>query len=141
VDLNQRFRFATRLHFLLLRRHGQNVDVSLLLKLDSSDAEVLWVCKATGDEELIAMSRHLARANRAHAQGQPPAPMPALPPLPPVTLWPDTRAAAGDDDATAGWQVDASDFAVTEPPLLPPSSSHRSGRWINPLKWRRPLGA
>ena len=67
MDPTFRLRTATRLHFLLLRRYGQDIDVNLLLKSQATKHDGLWLCRATGDKELIALARRLARANHAHA--------------------------------------------------------------------------
>ena len=52
VDTSTRLRIATRIHFALLRRYGEAVEIDSLLKGDDESREALWVCEASGDAEL-----------------------------------------------------------------------------------------
>ncbi len=133
MDPTYRLRTATRLHFLLLRRYGQDIDVSLLLKSKVRKHDGLWLCKATGDAELISLARLLVHANRAHAKEE--ALMSAR----------ATVAASGSAGDGGGatqrdmpWARDTSGFGATNPQELtamPQFLTPRSGRWLNPLQW------
>lgn len=133
MDPTYRLRTATRLHFLLLRRYGQHIDISLLLKGKARDHDGLWLCKATGDDELIALARLLAHANRAHAREE-------------ARLRDEEAAAHTAALSTSGraaqampWGPDTTGFGVSTPQELTPwpdeVSAPRVSRWINPLNW------
>jgi len=140
VDLNTRLRIATRIHFALLRHLGEGVDVAVMLKHDSQAREVLWVCDASGDAELVALARQYRRAVELEAEG---------------------HAAAGHAQQDTPWARDTSGFGVSQPPemaelgvlgvrpgrLVPtltaavsPDGETRRGnasRWLNPANWLR----
>ena len=66
MDANNRLRIATRIHFALMRHLGADmVDVGQMLKSDSEAREVLWVCDATGDAELMSLARRCRRPTRS----------------------------------------------------------------------------
>ena len=56
-----RFRLATRIHFALLRRYGEDVDVAALLKGSPEAREALWVCEASDDRELVELAAQFKR--------------------------------------------------------------------------------
>jgi hypothetical protein len=138
MDPTYRLRTATRLHFLLLRRYGQDLDVSILLKATAAKHDGLWLCRATGDAELIRLARQLARANQAHAEQE-------------SRLREDlmmsarTAAAASENGhgaagATAQsmpWGRNTTGFGVTSPQDLRamPSTAGQPARWFNPMHW------
>jgi hypothetical protein len=62
VDLHTRLRIATRIHFALLRHLGESIDVAVMLQRPAEAREVLWVCEASGDAELMALARQYHRA-------------------------------------------------------------------------------
>ena len=57
----QRFRLATRIHFALLRKYGEDVDVDALLKASPEAREALWVCEASDDRELVELAAQFKR--------------------------------------------------------------------------------
>ena len=122
MDPTYRLRTATRLHFLLLRRYGQDIEVSHLLKSRARNHDGLWLCKATGDTELIALARLLAHANHLHAREE--ALMSAC-------------AVGGAAPIDMPWSFDTSGFGLTHPQHLPeePNDTPQSARRFSPLRW------
>jgi len=132
MDPTFRLRTATRLHFLLLRRYGQDIDVGVLLKSKARLHDGLWLCEATGDAELIDLARRLADANRAHDEAEV------------VAQLRDAATAlgaAGDEVLQdLRWDAPTSSFGMTLPqelPTLPHYVQARTGRWLNPVRWLR----
>ena len=77
MDPNTRLRIATRIHFALLRQYGEDVAVSTLLG-DGADArEALWVCEASGRDELVVLARQFSAAPHTIAPFTPPVAEPA----------------------------------------------------------------
>lgn len=138
MDSATRLRVATRIHFGMLRYLDSGIDVQRML-LDAGYArEVLFVCRGSGDEELLALAaefepeaaaapkprpmtakmrvmpspEELARARR---RAQPPAPARAEP------------EAEGDPQPAPPPADEEFDFE--RPPELP--------RWLNPKHWLR----
>jgi hypothetical protein len=52
-----RLHLAARIHFALLRRYAENVGVTTLLADGPTAREALWVCDASGDDELMTLAR------------------------------------------------------------------------------------
>lgn len=77
MDPNTRLRVATRIHFSLLRHLGDSVEVQDILHRPTHTREVLWVCDASGDDELVALAAQFRHASR------PDAPVPDTPVPPP----------------------------------------------------------
>ena len=129
MDPTYRLRIATRLHFLLLRRYGQDIDVGHLLKCRARNHDGLWLCKATGDEELIALARLWAHANHAHAKDEARLREEALM---------NACATAGAAVHEMPWGFDTSGFGLTHPQNLPPLpqfDTPRPARWFKPRRW------
>ena len=130
MDPTYRLRIATRLHFLLLRRYGQDIDVGHLLKCRARDHDGLWLCKATGDVELITLARQLAHANHAYARQEARLREEVL-----ISVC----AAAGEAVHEMPWGDDTSGFGLTHPQHLPsmpePLEAPRPARWFKPLQW------
>jgi len=138
VDLNNRLRIATRIHFALLRHLGEGVDVATMLKQKNQAREVLWVCEASGDPELVALGRQYQRA---------------------VALEEESRATAGHAQQETPWAADTSGFGMSQLPELnqvvsaprrripaaavsvPRTESSdadkRVSGWLNPANWLR----
>ena len=132
MDPTFRLRTATRLHFLLLRRYGQDIDVSVLLKSKARLHDGLWLCEATGDAELIHLARSLADANRAHDEAEVVAQLRDA----------ATALCATSDEVLQDlrWDAATSSFGMTLPqelPALPRFARARTGRWFNPARWLR----
>lgn len=118
MDSTQRLQIATRIHYALLRHLGEGIDVGVLLRSRAEAREVMWVCQASGDEELIALARQF------EACAMPPA-VRAGAPAPPAT----PRAWASDT---------GSGFATSRPSELAewPTARVRRG-WLSPASWMR----
>jgi hypothetical protein len=139
VDLNTRLRIATRIHFALLRHLGEGVDVAKMLKHEDQAREVLWVCEASGDAELVALGQQYQRA---------------------ATLEEESQLAAGHTQQETLWARDTSGFGISQPPELTDvvavprrriptltvavmprtemqSSDKRATGWMNPANWLR----
>ena len=132
MDPTFRLRTATRLHFLLLRRYGQDIDVNLLLKSQATKHDGLWLCRATGDKELILLARRLAHANHAHALDEARLREAA------ASM---ARSAAGATARELPWGRDTSGFGLTNPQelnALPSGVARRAGHWLNPRHWLNP---
>lgn len=130
MDPTFRLRTATRLHFLLLRRFGQDIDVSLLLKSKDRMHDGLWLCEATGDGELIGLARKLAEANIAHDEAE------AAAQLRDVAT--EFYCEMGEPPQELPWDLDSTNFGMTVPqelPALPRFAQPRAGRWFNPVRW------
>ena len=59
-----RLHFAARIHFALLRRYAENVGVTTLLAGGHTAREALWVCDASGDDELVLLAQRFRAAPR-----------------------------------------------------------------------------
>ena len=138
MDPTYRLRTATRLHFLLLRRYGQDIDVGVLLKSKATQHDGLWLCRSTGDADLILLARQLARANKVHAEEE-------------SRLREDLMVSARDNPALTHpaapgvaprdmpWGRDTSGFGLPhhlqDLNAAPHAGAARVGRWLNPMQW------
>jgi hypothetical protein len=129
MDLNNKLRIATRIHFALLRHYSEDVPVSDLLKGEADAREALWVCEASGIEELVTLAKQFEAANaeevlamRTHR-------------LNPTRASPAPRVAATPQDMA--WAQASSGFGVSTPPsfLVPPAPVIPA--WLNPSTWLR----
>lgn len=118
MDPTIRLRIATRIHFALLRQYGEDVAVSTLLG-DGGDArEALWVCEASGHDELVALAKQFKAAPR---------------PMPVVTRRDAPRGAVPQEMA---WSQDTSGFGLSRLPetmgTLADKPARRSvlSRWL-----------
>ena len=117
-NTHTRLRIATRIHFALLRHLGESVDVGTMLKNEAEAREVLWVCEASRDPELMSLARQYVRAG---------------------TL----RDEPGHAPQETAWARDTSGFGVSQPPELPESgkpskgSANASSGWLSPVSWLR----
>ncbi len=94
LDTTIRLRIGTRIHFALLRQYGEDVAVSTLLG-DAGDArEALWVCGASGHDELMSLAEQFKAA---------PNPMPVV-------------ARRGAEPQAMASAQDTSGFGVSRPP-------------------------
>ena len=133
VDSNTRLRIAARIHFALLRQYGEDVTVSTLLRGEGDAREALWVCEASGDDELAALARQFNAAGRDHArranlaEGRPGAAA--------LSAKAATHGAAPHDLA---WSQDTSAFGLSRPPEIDDAPAPSSTRWrLNPARWLR----
>ncbi len=125
MDANNRLRIATRIHFALMRHLGADVvDVGHMLKNDTEAREVLWVCDASGDAELVSLARKFRRAGAAEAAEA------------------QARAAAAGGHAAQDtpWARDTSGFGLTQPPEAIEATRGKpsvSSGWMKPVSWLR----
>jgi hypothetical protein len=125
LDANNRLRIATRIHFALMRHLGADVvDVGHLLKNETEAREVLWVCDASGDAELMSLARKFRRAGAAEAA--------------------EAQARAGAVGGHAAqdtpWARDTSGFGLTQPPEPVETARGKptvSAAWMKPVSWLR----
>jgi hypothetical protein len=126
VDSNIQLRIATRIHFALLRHYREDVAIRTLLSGDNEAREALWVCQASGNDELVTLARHFDVANRAAKRSSPaPVPQPSS----------EGRAAVAQD---LSWSQNTSGFGLTRPHELsevPPAT--KPTHWLSPATWLR----
>lgn len=130
MNANTRLRIATRIHFALMRHLGEGIDVGTMLKQAAEAREVLWVCDASGDAELMALAHQYRRA---------------------AALEQEVVKAGGHAPHETPWSRDTSGFGLTQPPVLPLSAAVTpapelgraapaaagASRWLNPASWLR----
>ena len=128
MDLNNKLRIATRIHFALLRHYSEDVPVSDLIKGEADAREALWVCEASGIDELVTLAQQFKAATaeevlstRTHRLNPP-------------------RAAQAPRVATTAqdmaWAQGSSGFGVSTPPsFLKPAPVIPA--WLNPSTWLR----
>ena len=130
MDLNSKLRIATRIHFALLRHYSEDVSVSDLIRGEADAREALWVCEASGIDELVTLAQQFEAANaeevlstRTHRLNPPPRASQA------------PRAAAGPQELA--WAQNSSGFGASTPPsfLKPPAPVIPA--WLNPSTWLR----
>ncbi len=133
VDSNTRLRIAARIHFALLRHYGEDVAVSALLRGEGDAREALWVCEASGDNELIALARQFNAPTGTDAR---PADAP-VGPRRPVAESVRARMQRGVPLDTA-WSQDSSGFDLSRPPEIGDATLAKpSASWLNPARWLR----
>lgn len=132
MNANTRLQIATRIHFALLRHLGEGIDVGVMLKQPDEAREVLWVCEASGDAELMALAHQYQRA---------------------VALEQEAAKAGGHAPHETPWSRDTSGFGLSQPPLLPLSAAvvplrvpvlgraapatAGAASWLKPATWLR----
>jgi hypothetical protein len=129
LDPTSRLRLATRIHFALLRQFGTTVAVSDLLEARGEGREALWVCAASGDPELEALARDLARANERSAAKPVPVTVRAAVPA----------QRAGRVPQDTAWSQDTSGFGSSRlaEPGLQPTRRAAAPSWFAPMDWLR----
>jgi hypothetical protein len=116
VDDSTRLRIATRIHFALLRHYGEHVEVGALLKDEAVAREVLWVCDASDDREMVALARQFRHAARGEARAR-------------------AKKAASVPQAMP-W-AKTSGFGVSRPVGLDDDTA--PARWLRPSTWLKSL--
>ncbi len=130
MDPTIRLRIATRIHFALLRHYGEDVAVSSLLTDERVARETLWVCEASGHDELVALGRQFETAARQEARAARLRAREAASATPHAT----PHAATPQDMA---WSQDTSGFGLSRLPELAPPAAAETGRWRKPSSWLR----
>ena len=105
-------RIATRIHFVLKHDLGEGINVAAMLSDPRETREVLFVCQASGNPELVSLARQFVNAGKLAK---------------PATA----RAEAPQD---AAWSRNTSGFGVTHAAeLSPPEESS----WRSATQWLR----
>jgi len=129
LDANNRLRIATRIHFALMRHLGADVvDVGRMLKSEAEAREVLWVCDASGDDELVSLARNFRRVGAAEAAE--------------ALAHAQAKAAAGHAAQETPWARDTSGFGLSQPPDVADTAPRGktnsvSSAWMKPVSWLR----
>lgn len=108
-------RIAARIHFVLKHDLGEGIDVAAMLNDPQEAREVLFVCQASGNAELVALGRQFVNAGKLAG---------------PV-------GGKADSLQDAAWARNSSGFGVSQPPDLP-LPEERS--WRNATQWLRRSG-
>ena len=112
-------RIAARIHYALKGLLGEGIDVAAMLNDPAEAREVLYVCQASGNAELVALANQffiaseVARLADSSSLSKPKA-KPA-------------KAHAAPQDAA--WGQDTSGFGISEPADLPTQPNPRT-RWL-----------
>jgi hypothetical protein len=125
MDPTIRLRIANRIHFALLRHYSEDVAVSSLLKDERVAREALWVCEASGVDELITLGKQFETAARQEARA--------------AQLRAREAAATATRGATPqdmAWSRDTSGFGLSRLPE-PAQPTAEAGRWLKPSSWLR----
>jgi hypothetical protein len=70
MDTSIRFRIATRIHHALMRELGEGIDVAMMLGREPYAREVLQVCNACGNRELVRLARHFRAATEQEERAE-----------------------------------------------------------------------
>jgi hypothetical protein len=105
-------RIAARIHFILKRDLGEGINVSAMLSDATEAREVLFVCQASGNRELVSLARQFVNAGKL---ARPEAPV----------------RADGPQDAI--WSRNSSGFGITQAAGL--ETEERS--WRSATQWLR----
>ncbi|MBL0728307.1 hypothetical protein [Piscinibacter sp. HJYY11] len=105
-------RIAARIHFILKRDLGEGINVPAMLSDAGEAREVLFVCQASGNRELVSLARQFVQAGKLAA--------------PEVAV----KADAPQD---AAWARHTSGFGVSRPPAQEPEESS----WRSATQWLR----
>jgi hypothetical protein len=112
VSTPAQLRIAARIHFILKHDLGEGISVAAMLSDANEAREVLFVCQASGNPELVSLARQFAHAGKLAK------PTPA-------------KADAPQD---AAWARNTSGFGVTHAAELPPPEE---SSWRSATQWLR----
>jgi hypothetical protein len=123
LDPTIRLRIATRIHFALLRHYGEDVAVSVLLRDEAVAREALWVCEASGHDELVALGKQLETATRQEARA--------------VRLRKQQAhvEASGATPQDLAWSRDTSGFGLSRPAEAADVPAPKTNGWLKPSNW------
>ncbi|MET0334173.1 MAG: hypothetical protein ABW190_07860 [Rhizobacter sp.] len=102
-------RIAARIHFILKRDLGEGINVSAMLEDASEAREVLFVCQASGNRELVSLARQFVQAGNLAA--------------PEVAV----KADAPQD---AAWARHSSGFGMPQVPAVGERSWRSATEWL-----------
>ena len=126
LDTTIRLRIATRIHFALLRHYNEDVAVTTLLRGGDEAREALWVCEASGHDELASLGRQFATATRREARAAQ---------LREQEARAQASVAAPQDLA---WSRDTSGFGMSRLSETVDAIVPKTASWLKPSSW---LGA
>lgn len=113
MSTQAQLRIATRIHYALKHHLGEGIDVAAMLGSPAEAREVLFVCQASGDRELMALAHQFVVAGQLAALG---------------------RAAPQE----AAWDSHTSGFGVSQAAELAGGERQaRKGWWPRPAWLRR----
>lgn len=127
MDPTIRLRIATRIHFALLRHYNEDVAVSSLLKDERVARETLWVCEASGVDELITLGQQFETAARQDARASQLRAREAT----------TSASSRGTTPQDMAWSQDTSGFGLSRLPDLAQPSAAETSRWLKPSSWLR----
>jgi hypothetical protein len=106
--ITTRLQLASRIQLLLFRELGEKIAIDRLLSNDIYARDVLLVCEALRNEELVDLAHRFRRMSPVHGKG-------------------------GHEPQPVDWSENTSGFSLQPPPEDAPSSEppHRgSGGWL-----------
>ena len=106
-------RIAARIHFILKHDLGEGINVAAMLSDSREAREVLFVCQASGNPELVSLARQFVNAGK---------------------LAKPTHHSKGDAPQDAAWARNTSGFGVTQPTELSPVEE---SSWRSATQWLR----
>jgi hypothetical protein len=130
LDTTIRLRIATRIHFALLRHYSEDVSVSTLLRNEAHAREALWVCEASGVDELVELGKQFETASRQEARA-------ARLRSEQARIEASIAAPHGGTPQDLAWSQDTSGFGLTRPPEAIVQPAPKTARWLKPSTWLR----
>lgn len=124
-------RIAARIHYALKGMLGEGIDVSAMLNDPAEAREVLYVCQASGNNELIALANQFFIASEVQRLAD--SSSLSLSKAKARKKAESAAAAAAPQDAA--WSRDTSGFGVTQPGELSTLPNPRTG-WIKSFAQR-----
>ena len=103
-------RIAARIHYALKGLLGEGIDVSAMLNDPSEAREVLFVCQASGNAELVTLANQFFVASE-------------------VARLANAASLSKPAPQDTAWSRDTSGFGISEPGDLPTLPNPRTG-WI-----------
>jgi len=112
VSTPVQLRIAARIHFILKHDLGEGINVAAMLSDPREAREVLFVCQASGNSELVSLARQFVTAGKLAKPEQ----------------------AKSDAPQDAAWARNTSGFGVTQVAEL---SASEESSWRNATQWLR----
>ncbi len=107
MSTQAQLRIAARIHYALKHQLGEGIDVAAMLRSPAEASEVLFVCDASGKDELIALAHQFRVAGQLALNSRPGA------------------APRGDAPQDTAWGLNTSGFGISQAAELAPASSAR----------------
>jgi len=116
VSTPAQLRIAARIHYALKGLLGEGIDVAAMLNDPAEAREVLYVCQASGNAELVTLANQFFVASE-------------------VARLADSQSLSKPAPQDAAWSRDTSGFGFSEPGDLTTLPNPRTG-WIKSLAQR-----